>query len=82
MSGAGDNAAADELGEDRAIGGVVLAGPRQTVVGAVERDRRCFDLRPCSQPALGRLETRIAFRVQVAMTIRVDDAIDEVGIVE
>ena len=72
----------DELGEDRAVGGVVRAWTGQPVVGAVQGDRRRFDLRPSGEPPLDRFEPRFAIGVQVAVTIRVDDAVDEVGIVE
>src|SRR5262245_64360677 len=82
MSGAGDNATTDELREDSTVGGIVLAGASQAVVRAVQRDRRDVDFRTARQLTLDRLEPRLALRVQVAVAIRVDDAVDEVRIVE
>ena len=45
-------------------------------------DGRHLDPRPRGQPLLHGLEPRLARRVEVAVTVGVDHAIDEVGVVE
>ena len=54
----------------------------EPIVGAIQGDRRDLDLRAVSQLAFHVGKPRLAWRVQIAVTIGMDHDIDEVGIVE
>ena len=55
---------------------------RHTIVAAVERDGRHADLWPHGQTLLGLLDRRVSGRQREAMPVRMDDDLDEVGVVE
>src|SRR5262249_60586887 len=82
VPGAVDDALVDDLWQDRAIGiGDRCGWMSEGIVAAVQHDRRRRDRWPrCEAPFVGE-KARLARRVEVAVTIRMNHAVDEVGVV-
>src|SRR6266567_1167049 len=59
-----------------------LLGTVDPVVPAVQDHGRHLDARPLREPALDRVEARIARRIAMPMPVEMDHHRDEVGVVE
>src|SRR5471030_997312 len=83
MPGTFHYALVDELWQRRALGGRDLRGraPKR-IVAAVHGDRRYRNRRPFRQLLFGVEEPGLTWRIEVAVPVRVNHAVYEVGVVE
>ncbi len=83
MSGAWNDAACDQGGEYRTLGGCYLGcGASQRIGGAIQKDRRRRNLRTLRELPLRLLKPLFARRICIPMAIGMDHDVDEIGIVE
>ncbi len=83
MPGAIDNAFVHELRQRGALGGRDLyCRAAETIVSSMDDDRGHHNRRPLRQLLLDVEEPRLAGRVEIAVPVRMNHAVDEIGVVE